>query len=382
MGLEPPPGTWIPLLNKNPAPPDSNFSITALGLRVLLLIDDKLNVAHLAELTEQPEEQLWRELQELEQHNYLTLSKPELPQEMVRMESPPPLPDTCSAASLDSLNSLIAQAAASDEEVPVAAQTSASPLLRYTASAKAESSRGTAQVAFTSVPVGQSEMTRAQVEEIQAKKSTTRELRNFSMADYLSPESRDRILTQAHTPVPATRSEVVESVELEQVQIPSQPSQVSLPQTPVPESNARTAEDWDASLDEYTMDDLEIVSLEESDEYPEAETFSALEEEELEDIELDSVILPAHDEAETETTPTAAFSNEDNTAQEELQDLILEDVEFEDIEEVDTLNLAAEEVEEVDLDAVILTPEEEERAQATDSLLQELLGLSDPLDEP
>lgn len=102
----------------------------------------------------------------------------------------------------------------------------------------------------------------------------------------------------------------------------------------------------------------------------------------MEDIELDSVILPAHDEAETETTPTAAFSNEDNTAQEELQDLILEDVEFEDIEEVDTLNLAAEEVEEVDLDAVILTPEEEERAQATDSLLQELLGLSDPLDEP
>lgn len=380
MGLEPPPGTWIPLLNKNPDPPDPNFSITALGLRLLLLIDDKLNVAHLAKLTEQPEEKLWRELQELEQNNYLTLSKPELPKEMVRMEPPPTTPDTSSGASLDSLNSLIAQAAASDEEVPVAAHTATSSLLRYTASAKAESSRGTAQVAFTSVPVGQSEMTRAEAEEMQAKKSTTRELRNFSMADYLSPESRDRMLTQAHTPVPTTRNEAVESVELEQVQVPSQPSQVSLPQTPVPSSNAFAADEWDASLEEYTMDDLEIVSLEESDEHPETETFSALEEEDLEVIELDSVVLPAHEEAET--TPTAAFSDEDHTAQEELQDLIFEDVEYEDIEEVVTQAQRPEEVEEVDLDAVILTPEEEEHAQATDSLLQELLGLSDPLDEP
>ncbi|TNE51292.1 MAG: hypothetical protein EP343_04155 [Deltaproteobacteria bacterium] len=382
MGLEIPPGTWIPLLNKNPNPPDPNFSITALGLRVLLLIDDKLTVAHLADLTEQPEEKLWHELRALEQNDYLTLSQPKPSPEKIQMEPPPTTPDTCSGSSLDSLNSLIAQAAASDEQVPVAAETATSSLLRYTASAKAGSARGTAQVAFTSVPVEQSEMTRAEAEKIQAKKSTTRELRNFSMSDYLSPESRDRMLTQAHTPVPATRSEAVESVELEQVQIPSQPSQLGLPQTPVPASNALTADEWDAPLEEYTMDDLEIVSFEESDEHPETETFSALDEDDLEDIELDSVILPAHDEHEAKTTPTASFTDEDHTAQEETQDLIFEDVEFEDIEEVDTLNLSVEEVEEVDLDAVILTPEEEEHAQATDSLLQELLGLSDPLDEP
>lgn len=393
MGYEPPPGTWIPLLNKNPAPNDPDFSITALGLRILLLLDDKRTVTELCDLMEQPEETLLQELNELEQQDYLTLHRPEPPVED-DLEAPATEPGNVGVPSATSLESLVAQLAADPESQEDL--TGSASLFSYSATAKAESTRGTAQVAFASVPVQQSEMTREEAEKLSTRKQTTKELRSFSMSDYLDPEARDEMLTQSHTPAPKShRPSSVESIELDAVKI-SSPSQQGLPHTPVPQSSQASLDLEASNLEEYTMDDLEIVSFEEDEESfapPPTET------EELEVVELDSVILTVDEEALEALTeePSKPEAPQEPTVETlPLDDVLVEDLQPETLQQealhVETPVQATplpsapdteiEQIEEVELDAVILTEEDEKHSMETDSLLQELLAISDPLDEP